>query len=129
MNVDQFKEYIRETSKLLVSDNVISDTDCTVRASKFLEAQYKIAVAVRYLEDYKLKQRSITTATWAKTLIETDAKQNVTIRKALAEANQDYQKTNDELESIEVDIDYFKTMAKVFSDAHIFYRQRGARTE
>lgn len=124
MNIEEFKVYLSEVAKLISPDVVVTDLECDRRASKFLEAQYRIAVAVRFLDSELLKLRGIETAVYASLFSKYSEHKSATERKAFVEADEKYQSATSDCGNIEKELNFLKAIDKVFTNAHVFYRQK-----
>lgn len=124
MDILELKQYIDECSKYLIADSVVSDRDCEIRAGRFLDAQYRLAVGIHLLSDELFKLESIKTATYAKAIRFYIEAKNAVEKKAVSEADPDYIKASESVSEAESTLNYLKTMSRIFSDAHVFYRQK-----
>ena len=120
MTLDDLKAELDELQKLLNADNMVSERDAEIRGGKFLEAQYKIAGAIRTLDRELFKLESYKSAVWHSALV--SAVGTVDIKKAQAEADQTFTTVQEQYSAIESDLNYLRMVARIFSDAHVFYR-------
>lgn len=122
----ELKSYLDGLKPQLSCDNVVDERESQIRAGRFLTAQYEIGVFTHQLTSELFKLRSLDAAIFAK-LVNEDPAKNVTEKKLNAEANQDYQNVHEKIESLEGDLLYLKTMAHIFDQGHVFYRQNSKR--
>src|SRR5271169_5917354 len=107
---------------LLVRDRGFSTIDMEERASSLLMLVAKLAQVNNELQYKRIEALSIERASFGVTLSKADGK-NITERKILTDANDDYRKTKITLETLDADISYIKTIIDVFNNAHIMWRQ------
>lgn len=115
-------KYISTFEALLPVGNAISLREAEFRAGEFLSAMASLATFKHSMTEEKIKYLSIQTATYSEELFKGTAK-TMTENKVLAEASESYQKTREDFEKLENDINLIKTYYDIFKDAHLFYRQ------
>lgn len=123
MSLDELKVYLDDMSKYLSADSVISETDSEIRAGKFLEALYRIAAATNALDRELFKMKTYKAGVWASVFLN-DPNKTVDARTASAEANPTFTTVREQYSSIESDLDYLETVNEIFTNAHVFYRQK-----
>lgn len=122
MDITGIRQYIDDCVGLLKVDNAISEREAEMRAGRFLNVLAHITNALYIVSDSKIKDVSLKDAVYAEKL-NTDQSKNVTEKKANAEAHPDYAKAREAYEVSENTIAYLKAYQKIFTDAHVFFRQ------
>jgi hypothetical protein len=119
--MSEMKEYVDKYAKLLPIGTSVSYTEAEKRAGEFLSAQATITNWRHMLSSEKIKLTSVQTAIFS-TLMAKGTAKTVTENKLMAEADPEYIKVREELESVENDLSYLKSYYDIFNNAHIFYR-------
>lgn len=123
MTIDELKVYLEDVSRFLNADNVIGEREAEIRAGKFLEAQFKIAMAANLLSADLFKLESFRSVTYAHVVGVAEGK-NITEKKLVADADPTFTSAQERYSGVESDLNYLKTVGRVFADAHVFYRQK-----
>lgn len=119
---EEVRSLIDEGLKIVGRDKGVSQFEAEERASSLLIIVAELLKQKRSLESRRIKSSSIECVSLHKAVHEAEGK-NVTEKKLKASANPDYIKDREEIEEVESDISYLKSMVDVFGDAHILWRQ------
>lgn len=118
----EINEFIEKHTSLLPLGNSISFTEAEKRAATFLNALAYITDCRHLLSSEKIKLTSLQSVTYAEELSKCTGK-TITENKVTVEANANYIRSREDLESLENDLNYLKAYYDIFTSAHVFYRQ------
>lgn len=122
MDITGIRQYIDECVDLLKVDLAVSEREAEMRAGRFLNVLAHITNAIYIVSDSKIKDTSLRDAVYAEKLNQDTAK-NVTEKKANAEAHPEYAHAREAFEVSENTLAYLRAYQKIFTDAHVFFRQ------
>lgn len=117
----EIKTYLQEQTALLAVNRSISTPEAERRAGLFLEVCAKIIDWRHLLSEGKIECVTMQSVVYAEELSKCEGK-TITADKISVEANPRYTGVREELESVENDVTYLKSMYEVFQNGHLFYR-------
>lgn len=117
----EIKEKLVAYLEMLPVNRSISAVEAERRSGAFLEVCAKLIDWRHLLSEDKIRLTTAQSVTYAEELSKATGK-TVTENKVTVEASHSYTTAREDLESIENDIQYLKSMYEVFNNGHIFYR-------
>jgi len=115
-------DLINRGMELLEHKRTTDTFQLETKASSLLQITAELAQVRHGLEQALIKARSVERASAAKSMFGTNEK-TVTEKKLRAETDVEYTAAREDLEDIENNITYIKSMMEIFRDGHIFYRR------
>ena len=103
-------------------DYEVSPNEAQERATKFLSLAYRINHRVLEVKNNIIKAKVLADASYAAAFKGVDEKANVSKAKALASADKGYLKQSVELQKLEAEESYWKSMYEIMNNGHIFYK-------
>lgn len=114
------EKFVNKYIDILRPEGIITKKEADERAADFLYAVAILATERRKLVEEKISLESANKVVYANVFGKSEGK--VTDKKIIAESNEDFIAVREGLESLDNNINYLKTMEKVFENAHIYFR-------
>jgi microsomal dipeptidase-like Zn-dependent dipeptidase len=121
------KDTIAKYTALLPVNGSLTTQEAERRAGEFLVIMAIITEWKHMFTTEKIKYTSVQTVVFAEEVFKGDAK-TITENKLKAEASKVHVTARENLERIENDISYLKTVYEVMNNGHLYYRQMSKET-